>query len=106
MWTKLSFFCAQGFTFCISLLLNLSFIYALFLLNTHTQFMNLLFSELIRTEQEAKLFGPAFSSPAIWSVIGLFQVPHFPRLAFSVAVGLHGEVGLTDDSLLVFTKVA
>jgi len=27
-----------------------------------------LFSELIHTQQEVKLFGPAFSSPAIWSV--------------------------------------
>jgi len=47
----------------------------------NTQFgMSLLFSELIHTQQEVKLFGPAFSSPAIWSVI--FQVLHFqsPRI--------------------------
>jgi len=44
--------------------------------------MSLLFSELIHTQQEVKLFGPAFSSPAIWSVI--FQVLHFPGLASSV----------------------
>jgi len=34
-------------------------------------------------QQEVKLFGPAFSSPVIWSVI--FQVLNFPGLAFSVA---------------------
>ena len=45
--------------------------------------MILLFSELTHTQQEVKLFGPAFSSPVIWSVI--FQVLHFPGLAFSVA---------------------
>jgi len=49
--------------------------------------MSLLFSELIHTQQEVKLFGPAFSSPAIWSVI--FQVLHFPGLAFSVAPPTH-----------------
>ena len=41
--------------------------------------MSLLFSELIHTQQEVKLFGPAFSSPAIWSVI--FQVLHFHYLS-------------------------
>jgi len=40
--------------------------------------MSLLFSELIHTQQEVKLFGPAFSSPAIWAVI--FQVLHFYAL--------------------------
>jgi len=50
----------------------------------NTQFdMSLLFSELIHTQQEVKLFGPAFSSPAIWSVV--FQILHFPGLAFSIA---------------------
>ena len=49
----------------------------------HTLFgMSLLFTELIRTQQEVTLlifFGPAFSSHAIWSVI------RHPRPAFSVA---------------------
>ena len=38
---------------------------------------------MLITQQEVKLFDPAFSSPAICSVI--FQVLHFPGLAFSVA---------------------
>jgi len=79
--TKISFFCAQGFIF--ALLFYFSFIYVLFVLK-HTQFdMSLLFSELVHTQQEVKLFGPAFSSPAIWSVI--FQILYFPGLAFLVA---------------------
>jgi len=48
--------------------------------------MSLLFSELIHTQQEVKLFGPAFSSPVIWSVI--FLVLHFSGLAFSIALYL------------------
>ena len=49
--------------------------------------MILLFSELINTQQEVKLLDPAFSSPAIWSVI--FHVLHFPGPAFSVALSYH-----------------
>jgi len=49
--------------------------------------MSLLFGELIHTQQEVKLFGPAFSTPAIWSVIfhfpgpAFFQVLHFQSTA-------------------------
>jgi len=62
----------------------------------HTEFgMSLFFSELIRTQQAVTLFGPAFSSPAIWSVIfqvlpnmfdrDTYLVVHFPCLAFYAA---------------------
>ena len=75
LWTKTSFFCAHGFTFCITIL----FLFHVLFILKHTQFgMSLLFSELIHTQQDVKLFGPAFSSPAIWSVI--FQLLHFHAL--------------------------
>ena len=45
---------------------SLSFIYVLIVLK-HTQFdMSLLFGELIHTQQEVKLFGPAFSGSCIF----------------------------------------
>jgi len=53
--------------------------------------MSLFFSELIHTQQKVKLFRPAFSSPVIWSVI--FQVLHFPGLAFSVVPNIWVEQG-------------
>jgi len=80
LWTKISFFCAQGLTFCITILF-LFHLCALYI-KTHS-LVRLLFSELIHTQQEVKLLDPAFSSPVIWSVV--FQILHFPGLAFSVA---------------------
>ena len=70
------------------LLFYFSFIYVLF---THSLVWvcSSPFSELIHIQQEVKLFGLAFSSPAIWSVI--FQVQHFPGLAFLVAPPPHLE---------------
>jgi len=61
----------------------------------------LLLSELIHTQQEAKLFGPAFYSPAIWSVI--FQVLHFPGLAFSVAPVV--SAGLTNAVITIAIRM-
>jgi len=74
-------FAQKGSLFCITILFLLHL--CAVCIKTHTFDTSLLFSELIHTQQEVKLSGPAFSSPAIWSVI--FQVLHFPGLAFSVS---------------------
>ena len=82
LWTNISFFASKNSLFVLLPVLTFSFICVLFF--KHTQFnTSWLFSELIRTQQGVTLFGPACSSPAIWSVI--FQVLHFSGLAFSVA---------------------
>jgi len=72
----------------------------------------LLFSELIRraTQQEVRLglFGLAFSSSAIWSVI--FQVLRFPGLAFTVApvylVLVEGEADITGRPIAYSIRTA
>jgi len=101
LWTKISFFCAQGFTFCITILFL--FHICAVCIKTHTVWWYEFAVQWINsTQQEVKLFGPAFSSPAIWSVI--FQVLHFQVLHFQSP--LKKDLGIYTELITTTTRVA